>query len=147
MSPAAPTVHATAVLLGADGVLIRGPSASGKSTLARCLVADYRRVGFARLVADDRVVLTARNGRLIAAPPVALAGRSELRGRGIVTAEYEPACVIRLIADIVADGDLERMPDDGALREIVDGVELPRQPVPRDRRLATMLIEAALMRV
>ncbi len=147
MSAAAPTVHATAVLLGAAGVLIRGPSSSGKTTLAQSLVADWRRTGFACLVADDRVVLSQRNDRLIASPPAELAGRMELRGRGIVSSGYEPACVVRLVVDIVEDGDLERMPEDGALTEIIDGVRLCRQPVPRDRRLATILINTALIRV
>ena len=52
----APTVHATAIVIGETGVLIRGRSGSGKSSLALALVARVRLAGgFAAFVADDRV--------------------------------------------------------------------------------------------
>ena len=55
------TVHATAVLVGADGVLIRGESGAGKSALALALIERG-----ARLIADDRLMLSACHGRLVA---------------------------------------------------------------------------------
>ena len=50
-----PRVHASALVVGEAGVLIRGPSGSGKSSLALALLAlaDNRR-SFVRLIGDDR---------------------------------------------------------------------------------------------
>jgi HPr kinase/phosphorylase len=99
-------IHGTAVLIGGDGVLIRGDSGSGKSSLALALI---ERGG--KLVADDRLMLSAVNGRLIATPPEATAGQIELRGRGLISVPHERGCVIHLVADIVSEEGLERMPE------------------------------------
>jgi serine kinase of HPr protein (carbohydrate metabolism regulator) len=70
------SVHASAVLVCARAILIQGPSGSGKSRLALALLqaAQGGSLRFARLVADDRVVLEACHGRLVARPPAELAG-------------------------------------------------------------------------
>lgn len=132
-------VHATAVLMGADGVLIRGESGAGKSLIALALIERG-----ARLIADDRLMLSACHGRLVATAPAAIAGRIELRGRGVLTVPYEHGGVIRLVADIVEDGGLERMPEPYDLSTALLGVALPRQPVPGAPDHAVWLIEAAL---
>lgn len=73
-------VHATAVAFGPDrGVLIEGPSGSGKSGLALALVA-----AGAELVADDRAVLFAAGGVLFARAPRAIRGLIEARGLGLL---------------------------------------------------------------
>ena len=133
------TVHATAVLVGADGVLIRGPSGSGKSALAQALI---RRGG--RLIADDRLTLSNCHGRLVASAPFATAGLIELRGRGLVSVPHEPSGVIRLVADIVETEGLERMPEAHQLTATFLGIALPRQPVPDATERAVVLVEAAL---
>jgi serine kinase of HPr protein (carbohydrate metabolism regulator) len=104
-------VHASAVLTGARAVLIRGPAGSGKSGLAMALIAGAQTglLRFARLVADDRVLLEAHHGRLLARPPAALAGLIEVRGVGIRRVEYEPAAVVGLVVDLAAE-DAERLP-------------------------------------
>ncbi len=140
-----PTVHANAVLVGAEGVLIRGRPGSGKSALTRALVAAAMAEDrFARLVADDRVVLTACHGRLIARPPAALAGLAERRGRGIEATEHEGAAVVRLVVDLVAPAEAERMPAPEALATEILGVALPRQPVACGAPEAAGLVLAAL---
>ena len=50
-----PTVHASALLVGARAVLIRGPSGAGKSRLALELIelAGLGRLRFARLIGDE----------------------------------------------------------------------------------------------
>jgi serine kinase of HPr protein (carbohydrate metabolism regulator) len=133
------SVHGTAVLVGSDGVLIRGESGAGKSGLALALI---ERGG--KLVADDRLMLSAINGRLIATPPAPTAGRIELRGRGLINVPHERGCVIRLVADIVSDEGLERMPEPHHLTTTLLGIALPRQPVPRATEPAGRLVEAAL---
>ncbi len=133
------TVHASAVLVGAHGVLIRGPSGSGKSMLAHALIERG-----ARFIADDRVCLAACHGRIVASVPASIAGLIELRGRGLMAMPYERVGVIRLVADIVSDEALERMPPDNQLSVALLDIAVPRQPVPSRTELAVRLIGAAL---
>jgi serine kinase of HPr protein (carbohydrate metabolism regulator) len=85
------------------GVLIEGPSGSGKSDLAlRCLSEGFR------LVADDRVELWTSAGRLYGAAPPQLAGLIEVRGHGLVTLTALPLAQILLVAQA---GAAERMPE------------------------------------
>ncbi len=133
------TVHATAVLAGAHGLLIRGPSGAGKSMLAAQLIGRG-----AWLVADDRVHLSACHGRLIASAPAPAAGRLELRGRGILLVPHEQGAVIRLVIDLVEVADLERLPDDAQMCGEILGITLPRQAVPAASGAALVLVEAAI---
>ncbi len=124
------TVHASVVLVGARAVLIRGPSASGKSQLALELLEAARTgtLRFARLVADDRVHLEAIGGRLLARPPEALAGLIEVRGVGLLRVAYEPRAVIGLVVDLDVP-DAERLPAPDQRRTEINGIWLPRLPV------------------
>lgn len=119
-------IHATGVLVAGRGVLIRGPSGAGKSLLALELLARDRD---ARLVADDRVDLErAGEGLRMRAPP-ALAGRIELRGRGIVARPFVSPAPVHLVVDLV--DELVRLLEDGELTTDLLGVTLSRCPVPR----------------
>jgi serine kinase of HPr protein (carbohydrate metabolism regulator) len=150
-APANPTIHATAVLLGARAVLIRGPAGSGKSGLALALLQAGATglVPFARLVADDRTALEAAHGRLIARPAETLAGLIEVRGLGIRRVAYEPAAVVSLVVDLAA-AQAERLPAAGETATVIAGVRLPRiavapgcDPLPMvAAALATMAIPA-----
>jgi hypothetical protein len=84
-------IHANCVRLGRAGVLLLGPSGSGKSDLALRLIAQG-----ARLVSDDRSELFLRGGKLCARPPKALAGLLEIRGLGIVAHPHAAAATIAL---------------------------------------------------
>jgi HPr kinase/phosphorylase len=125
-----PTVHASAVLAGARAVLIRGPSASGKSRLALELIqaAEAGLLRFARLVGDDRLHLEAAGGRLLVRPAEALAGLIEVRGAGLMRMPYEPVAVVGLVVDLAA-ADTERLPQTVARKIEIAGVELPRLAV------------------
>src|SRR6478735_7393544 len=91
-----PTIHASAVLIGAKAALIRGPAGSGKSRLVWNLIAaaGHGALPFARLVADDRVHLENRAGRLLASAPQALAGLIEVHGLGIRRIAFEPVAAV-----------------------------------------------------
>jgi len=130
MAASATTVHASAVLVGARAVLIRGPSGSGKSRLAFELLeaAGSRPAQFARLVADDRAHLEAANGRLLVRPAAALAGLIEVRGVGLLRLPHEPVAVVGLVVDLAA-ADAKRLPDADRRITEIDGVELPRLAV------------------
>lgn len=113
--------HATCLRLGTRGVLLRGPSGSGKSDLAFRLI---RGTWAAELVADDQVLIEAEGGALFASAPVALAGLIELRGLGLLQMPYVPRVRLHLVVDLVPRDDVPRMPDPAALR--LCGLELPR---------------------
>ncbi|MFY8153514.1 MAG: HPr kinase/phosphorylase, partial [Hyphomicrobiales bacterium] len=111
-----PSLHATAVLVGAKAVLIRGAPGSGKTSLALRLVAlgEAGASIFVRLVADDRVHLAASGGRLVVSAPAAIAGLAEQRGIGLRPIPFESAAVIGLVVDLGA-ADAARMPEEAAL--------------------------------
>jgi HPr kinase/phosphorylase len=122
------TIHASAVLVGARAVLIRGPSGSGKSRLALDLIEARRagRLPFARLVADDRVELANAGGRLLARPAPALVGLIEVRGAGLFRLDHEPCAVVGLVVDLAAQ-DAQRLPEPAQIT--LETVKLPRLAV------------------
>lgn len=116
-------VHGVALVVGDEGLLIRGPAGAGKTSLALELIARAGAQGlFARLVADDRVLLRAMSGRLIASPHPAIAGRLEVRGLGVVAAPHLPSAIVRLVVDL--DPQAPRMPE-GAGETTLAGVSVP----------------------
>ena len=121
MSQAA-TVHASAVLVGERGVLIRGASGTGKSALLLGLLAADPAATW--LIADDRVILTASHGRLIAAAPAALAGLMEIRGQGIVRRSFVSPAPIDLVVDLVSLAASQRMPAADEEMSPVEGVDV-----------------------
>ena len=125
-----PTVHASAVLVGARAVLIQGPSGSGKSQLALALLEAARSgtLVFARLVADDRAEVEAVHGRLLVRPAPMLAGLIEARGLGIRRMAYEPMAVVGLLVDLAAT-DAGRMPEPAGQNREIEGITLPRLAV------------------
>lgn len=149
-TPPAATIHASCVRVGAQGVLIRGPSGSGKSHLAFALILAGRSglVPPAELVADDRVVLTRRGKRLFAAAPHNLAGLIEIRGAGLRRLPHLAEAAVDLVVDLGAP-DAARLPAPEALRTQIEGVEIERLPVftagdPLQQVLALLLTGPAL---
>lgn len=122
---AAFNIHGSAVLFDGAGVLLRGRPGSGKSMLALRLIE-----AGGRLISDDRVLVWPRAGRLVACPPSSIAGLVELRGAGVLRRPFEPAAVIRLVVDMVAGEDLERLPAETDRSAVLQGVRLDRQAVP-----------------
>ncbi len=112
------TIHGTAVGIDGAGILLRGPSGAGKSDLALRLID-----AGAALVADDRVVLARDGDAVLASAPETIAGRLEVRGLGIVRLPAAAPAPLRLVVDLVAPGDVERLPKAG--ETVLLGVALP----------------------
>jgi serine kinase of HPr protein (carbohydrate metabolism regulator) len=121
-------LHATAVVVGESGVLLRGPSGAGKSSLALTLIwATRERALFAALVADDRAYARALGGRLIVRGAPEFAGKIERRYEGVIEVAAEPAAAIRLVVDLFGRGATPpRLPDEGELSVDILGIRLPR---------------------
>jgi HPr kinase/phosphorylase len=122
------SLHATAVVVGEAGLLIRGRSGRGKSALALALLASAADRGvFARLVGDDRVAIEARNGRLLVTGAVGVSGLIERRGVGIEPAQSERRAVARLLIDLLDRGHkVARLPEAADQTIVFGGVTLPR---------------------
>lgn len=99
-------VHGTCVALDGIGVLLRGPSGSGKSDLALRLID-----GGAALIADDQTRLEVGDGRLIASAPEPIGGRLEVRGLGLVPVASVAAAPLGLVVDLVERQAVERLPE------------------------------------
>ena len=128
------TIHASAVLVGARAVLIRGAAGTGKSRLAFALIqaGESGALAFTRLVGDDRVQVEAAHGRLLVRPAETLAGLIEVRGLGIRRVPFEPVAVVSLVVDLGAAG-AERLPDRESAVTDIAGLALPRLAVaPQD---------------
>ena len=111
-------IHGSCVAIGGKGVVLRGPSGSGKSDLALRLID-----GGAELVADDRIELSVHDGRLIAAPPPTIAGLMEARGLGILHVAWRSDVAVRLVVDLVPAQEIERMPNNAVTT--LEGIALP----------------------
>jgi serine kinase of HPr protein (carbohydrate metabolism regulator) len=140
-------IHATGLVLDKIGIVFRGPSGSGKSILALQLMDEWEARGLdAKLVSDDRIDIEAGKAGLTMYAPKAIEGLVELRGRGIVSRPFVSKAPVHLVVDMV--DTLERMVEEDALETELEGVTLPRCPVPRagiiDSRHQILLIREAI---
>jgi HPr kinase/phosphorylase len=142
--PAGPdaTIHAGAVVVDGAGVLVRGPSGSGKSSLLLALLMADSATN--RLVADDRVHLSVGAGRLHARAPSAIAGLLEIRGQGIVAVPHIDAAAIDLVVDLVPAAQCARMPDAAAMQTDLAGITLRRLELPIGQPDGWIRVRAAL---
>lgn len=135
--PQRPSIHASAVAIGPHGLLIRGPSGAGKSTLALALVARIAAAGrFARVVADDRVILAVHGGRLLASAPGRLDGLAEAAHLGIIAVPSLPRVRLSHVVDLSAHA--ERLPP--ARRVTLEGVTLPGLILPQRAHARAMVL-------
>jgi HPr kinase/phosphorylase len=109
-------LHASCVAMSGVGVVLYGPSGSGKSDLALRLID-----AGARLVADDCLVVERCGDRLIGRPPEAAAGLIEVRGLGIMRVEH---CVSAPLGLVVALDETEARLPEPMTHELL-GVALP----------------------
>ncbi len=88
-------LHASAVAIDGNAVLITGQAGSGKSALALELMA----LG-AQLVADDAVVVASDGDVVWLSAPAGLSGRIEARGIGIIRAKAVSRAALHLVVDL-----------------------------------------------
>jgi serine kinase of HPr protein (carbohydrate metabolism regulator) len=144
---AATNIHATGLVLGSTGLILRGPSGAGKSLLALELIDEWEMRGeAAKLVSDDRIDIEATDAGLVMRAPKTIEGLIELRGRGIVSRPFVAHAPLHLVVDLV--DALERMVEEDSLVATLEGITLARCPVPRagivDSRHQVLLIREAL---
>ncbi|MBC7739765.1 MAG: HPr kinase/phosphatase C-terminal domain-containing protein [Candidatus Saccharibacteria bacterium] len=111
-------LHASCVAISGRGVLIIGPSGSGKSALALQLMA-YG----ASLVADDQTELTVQGGTLIARCPPTMSGLIEARGLGILRAQVVAQATVHLVVDR-GTNETDRLPPHRTLTLLGTEVDL-----------------------
>ena len=97
-------LHASCVALNGRGLLIMGPSGSGKSSLALQVMA----LG-AELVADDRTEVSSDGVTLVARCPATIAGLIEARGVGNLHADPVESALIALVVDL-SQLETDRLP-------------------------------------
>jgi HPr kinase/phosphorylase len=145
----APTVHATAVAIGDFGVLIRGPSGSGKSSLALRLI-DEAGYGLgvkalrAKLVADDQVEILRFGDAIALTAPYELRNKIEVRGLGIRTTTAVVSARLSLVVDLVPVASIERMPEETEMRCELLGLMVKRIHIDGADPAAPARVRAAL---
>ena len=140
-------IHATGLVLGKVGLILRGVPGAGKSLLALELLDEWEARGLpAKLVSDDRIDIEATSKGLLMHAPKAIEGLIELRGRGIVNRPFVTKAPLNLVVDLV--DSLERMVEEDSLVTELEGISLARCPVPRagkvDSRHQLLLIREAV---
>lgn len=98
-------LHATSVARENRGLLILGPSGSGKSSLALQMIGQG-----AALLADDRTILTRRGDAVMLSCPPQLSGMIEARGIGLLRAPAHPPSPLALVVDL-AISEPARLPE------------------------------------
>ena len=130
-------IHASAVRFSGKGVLLLGPSTSGKSDLALRLID-----AGAVLIADDQVQLSLVDDHLHAGPPKCLAGLIELRGMGIMRVPFEES-LLDLAVDLKASGTVfDPLPEPATVSW--HGVDLPKIELDATAQSAVARIKMAL---
>ena len=100
-------IYATRLELNHKGILLIGPSGSGKSDLALRLIKEKQ----ATLIADDRTDIELVSGEVIASCPQPIQGLLEVRGIGIVKMPHKEKSKISLVVELTNNLEqIERLP-------------------------------------
>ena len=146
-APGREIIHGGCLRIGSAGVLLLGPSGSGKSDLALGLIdKPGHALGGpllkARLVADDQVVIWRESNALHAAPPENLAGLLEVRGLGLVHVKHLASTRLHMAVQLAPWREIERMPKPESYR--LHDIALPLVRIDPDRPRAAARLRAAL---
>ncbi|WP_182086664.1 HPr kinase/phosphatase C-terminal domain-containing protein [Aureimonas sp. ME7] len=105
-------LHGTAIRLGGRGILLRGPSGSGKSSLALSALRRGEAAGLdACLVSDDQIFVTQEGDDVLAEAPDAIRGLIEVRGIGLLPETFASPVRLDLVVDLVPRETVARMPE------------------------------------
>ncbi len=110
--------HATCVELDGKGILIAGPSGSGKSDLALRLMD-----AGAILVSDDYVDLKEENGQIVAHSAPNIQGMIEVRGIGLMKVESKENTTLALALTLCERSEIERLPQENVFE--FSGIQIP----------------------
>ena len=133
--------HATALQWTGKGILLRGASGSGKSSIALRLLDAAANAGLpAFLVGDDRIGLSSQPDGVYAHAPEKLRGLIELRGLGIIAVETIAHTRLDLVVDLVPKAEFERYPHEGANTTLIEDTAVPRIAIVERNPDAAMII-------
>jgi HPr kinase/phosphorylase len=140
-------LHGTCLNIGGEGVLILGKPGSGKSSLALRLIDEpgygiFSVLLRSELVADDQVIVTREQDRLMASAPPTLRGKLEIRGLGIVTLATRPSATLALVIKLQDHSAIERLPDPATFDML--GMTLPLVEIDGKLPSAPARLRAAL---
>jgi len=136
--------HCCVVEIAGIGIMIRGSSGSGKTSLALGLVDSLSASGHeAILVTDDQALLEAHGTALIAHAPGSIAGKAELHGFGIIDVKHKDSTSIGLVVNLVDQTDIERMPEEKHVS--LNGIRLKSVDVPIRHEQQSLRIVRALL--
>lgn len=110
-------IHGSAAAWAGRGVLLRGSSGTGKSTLLAGLLA-----AGAYLIADDLVRLVWHHG-VPCATASSATGLIELRSSGIFRVATTDVVPVNLCVELAAATERERLPEGGSL--CIGGIHVP----------------------
>ncbi len=100
-------IYATCLELNHKGILLIGPSGSGKSDLALRLIKEKQAI----LISDDRTNIELVSGAIIASCPQTIQGLLEVRGIGIVKMPHKKQSKISLVIELTNNlSQIERLP-------------------------------------
>ncbi|MGI9351551.1 MAG: HPr kinase/phosphorylase [Rhizobiaceae bacterium] len=137
--------HCNVLTVSGCGILIEGPSGSGKSSLTFGLLEKSSKAELENaFVCDDQAMLVNESGTLIASAPVMTGGKIELRGYGIIDHPHLESCSISLVARMVGEGQVPRMPHLESTE--LFGVELPLIKIPMRHEQASVRIVFAWLK-
>jgi serine kinase of HPr protein (carbohydrate metabolism regulator) len=138
------TIHACAVVVDGNGILILGKAGSGKSELALDLLDQCRLRGLSgALIGDDRIILTQKIDGVYASVPSQLEGMIEVRGSGIHHINFTKEARLHLAVRLVERSDAVRMPEDEP-QEIASGIFLKCLTLPQGNFSALRVVLARL---
>lgn len=101
-----PLVHGSCVKFEEKGILIVGPSGSGKSDLALRIID-----AGGLLIADDYVEIKTENGQIFGHVPDNIKGLMEVRGIGLINLTYISFIQIDLVLELTNRDEIIRLPE------------------------------------
>jgi serine kinase of HPr protein (carbohydrate metabolism regulator) len=133
------TRHASCVAITGAGIMISGPSNSGKSDLALRLIDRG-----AILICDDYVDLWRHDSQIMMEAPARIAGKMEVRSLGIFDCEH--VSNIPLMLQVQLKSQIERFPMDSQTETIMT-INVPTIAINPIEASAPIKVEMALKRL